>query len=47
MTLSTTVATLSAVDMLAAFASRTLSPVEIHDAVQEVIAEREPVLNAF
>ena len=47
MTVSNTVATMSAVDMLAAYASRTLSPVEVHDAVQELIAEREPVLNAF
>jgi aspartyl-tRNA(Asn)/glutamyl-tRNA(Gln) amidotransferase subunit A len=42
-----TIATLSAVDMVAAFASHTLSPVEVHDAVQEIIAEREPVINAF
>lgn len=41
------IATLSAVDMVAAFASHELSPVEVHDAVQEVIAEREPVINAF
>lgn len=47
MTVDNTVATLSAVDMLAAYASRALSPVEVHDAVQEVIAERESVLNAF
>jgi aspartyl-tRNA(Asn)/glutamyl-tRNA(Gln) amidotransferase subunit A len=41
------VATLSAVDMLAAFAGHSLSPVEVHDAVQVLIAEREPVINAF
>ena len=41
------IATLSAVDMVAAFASHELSPVQVHDAVQEVIAEREPVINAF
>jgi aspartyl-tRNA(Asn)/glutamyl-tRNA(Gln) amidotransferase subunit A len=41
------IATLSAVDMVAAYASHTLSPVEVHDAVQEIIAEREPVINAF
>lgn len=42
-----TIATLSAVDMVAAFASRTLSPVEVHEAVEERIAEVEPVINAF
>jgi len=42
-----TVASLSAVDMLAAYADRTLSPVEVHDAIQKLIAEREPQLNAF
>ena len=47
MTVSNTVATLSAVDMLAAYSRRTLSPVEVLDAVQALIAEREPVLNAF
>ena len=47
MTRNTAVATLSATDMLAAYASHTLSPVDVHDAVQELIAEREPVLNAF
>jgi len=46
-TVGNTIASLSAVDMLAAYASRTLSPVEVHDAVQELIAEREPVVNAF
>jgi aspartyl-tRNA(Asn)/glutamyl-tRNA(Gln) amidotransferase subunit A len=44
---ATTIATLSAVDMVAAFASRTLSPVEVYDAVEELIAEVEPVINAF
>lgn len=36
-----------AVDMVAAFRARTLSPVEVHDAVQRVVEAREPVLNAF
>ena len=40
-------ATLSAVDMVAGFARRTFSPAEVHDAVQAVIETREPVLNAF
>ena len=40
-------ATMSAVEMAAAFEARTVSPVEVHDAVQAVIEEREPVLNAF
>ena len=47
MTVGNTIATLSAVDMVAAYASRALSPIEVHNAVQELIAEREPVLNAF
>jgi len=38
---------LSAMDMVAAFAARTLSPVEVLAAVQERIVEREPVVNAF
>jgi aspartyl-tRNA(Asn)/glutamyl-tRNA(Gln) amidotransferase subunit A len=46
-TAGSTIASMSAVDLLAAYASRTLSPVEVHDAVQELIAEREPVVNAF
>ena len=40
-------ATLSAVELMAGYAKRSLSPVEVHDAVQEIILEREPVLNAF
>ena len=40
-------ATMSAVEMAAAFEARTVSPVEVHDAVQAVIEEREPTLNAF
>ena len=40
-------ATMSAVEMVKGFAARTLSPVEVHDAVQAVIESREPVLNAF
>ena len=38
---------LPAVELLRAYAARELSPVDVHDAVQAVIAEREPVLNAF
>lgn len=41
------VATMPAVDMVTRFAERTLSPVEVHDAVQAVIDAREPVLNAL
>jgi aspartyl-tRNA(Asn)/glutamyl-tRNA(Gln) amidotransferase subunit A len=41
------VATLSATEMTAAFAAGSVSPVEVHDAVQEVVERREPVLNAF
>lgn len=41
------VAALTAVELLVRYADRSLSPVEVHDAVQVVIAEREPVLNAF
>ncbi|MEU5055253.1 amidase [Streptomyces sp. NPDC001939] len=40
-------AAMSAVEMVAGFADRTLSPVEVHDAVQSVIEAREGVLNAF
>ncbi|WP_328634467.1 amidase [Streptomyces sp. NBC_00356] len=40
-------ATMSAVEMTARFADRTVSPVEVHDAVQSVIEAREGVLNAF
>ena len=40
-------ATMTAVDMVSGFAAGTLSPVEVHDAVQAVIDSREPVLNAF
>ncbi|HEX6443545.1 MAG TPA: amidase [Streptosporangiales bacterium] len=40
-------ATLPAVEAVRRFADRTLSPVELHDAVQAVITSREPVLNAF
>lgn len=40
-------ATLPAVEMVRRFADRTLSPVEVHDAVQAVVEAREPVLNAF
>lgn len=40
-------ATMPAVTMIEGFSEGTLSPVEVHDAVQEVIDLREPVLNAF
>lgn len=40
-------ATMPAVEMVARFADRTLSPVQVHDAVQSVIEARESVLNAF
>ncbi|WP_240654124.1 amidase [Streptomyces sp. AcE210] len=40
-------AAMSAVEMVAGFADRTLSPVDVHDAVQSVIEAREGVLNAF
>jgi aspartyl-tRNA(Asn)/glutamyl-tRNA(Gln) amidotransferase subunit A len=40
-------ATLSARDMLAGFARREFTPVEVHDAVQAVINHREPVINAL
>ncbi|MHB9755580.1 amidase [Streptomyces sp. BYX5S] len=40
-------ATMSAVEMTARFADRSVSPVEVHDAVQSVIEAREDVLNAF
>ncbi|WP_327654482.1 amidase [Streptomyces sp. NBC_00483] len=40
-------ATMSAVEMTARFADRSVSPVEVHDAVQSVIEAREGVLNAF
>lgn len=39
--------TLPAVEAVRRFADHTLSPVELHDAVQAVIAAHEPVLNAF
>ena len=40
-------AAMSAGDMVRGIATRTLSPVEVHDAVQAVIERAEPVLNAF
>lgn len=40
-------AAMSAVEMVRHFARGTLSPVEIHEAVQGVIESAEPVLNAF
>ncbi|MQA01678.1 MAG: amidase [Streptosporangiales bacterium] len=36
-----------AVEVVRRYADRTLSPVELHDAVQAVITAKEPVLNAF
>lgn len=38
---------LSAVEMMRRYAERTLSPVEVHDAVQTVIERAEPILNAM
>lgn len=40
-------ATMSAVEMAAAYEARSMSPVDVHDAVQAVIEQREPILNAF
>ncbi|WP_433171101.1 amidase [Actinoallomurus sp. CA-150999] len=40
-------AAMPAVEMVTGFADRTLSPVQVHDAVQSVIEAREGVLNAF
>jgi aspartyl-tRNA(Asn)/glutamyl-tRNA(Gln) amidotransferase subunit A len=40
-------AAMPAVEMVREFARRTLSPVEVHEAVQSVIERAEPVLNAF
>ncbi|MPZ67643.1 MAG: amidase [Pseudonocardiaceae bacterium] len=39
--------TLPAVELVRRYADGTLSPVELHDAVQAVITASEPVLNAF
>lgn len=47
MLMEQSLAAMSAVEMVAGFADRTLSPVEVHDAVQSVIEAREGVLNAF
>jgi len=38
---------LPAVEMMRRYAERTLSPVEVHDAVQTVIERAEPILNAM
>lgn len=38
---------LPAVEMVRRFADRSLSPVEVHDAVQTVIERAEPILNAM
>ncbi|WP_427815597.1 amidase [Janibacter sp. G1551] len=40
-------AAMPAVEMIDGFRDGTLSPLEVHDAVQRVIEAREPVLNAF
>ncbi len=47
MPMGQSLAAMSAVEMVAGFADRTLSPVDVHDAVQSVIEAREGVLNAF
>lgn len=41
------VARLTAVEMVQRYADRSLSPVEVHDAVQDVVSAGEPVLNAL
>lgn len=46
-TRSTDLATMTAVEMTGVLADRSVSPVELHDAVQAVIDDREPVVNAF
>ncbi len=40
-------ARMTADELIEAYAAGSLSPVEVHAAVQEVIDEREPLLNAF
>ncbi|HET8601715.1 MAG TPA: amidase [Segeticoccus sp.] len=40
-------AALTATELVRRYAERSLSPVEVHDAVQAVIEAREPVLHAF
>lgn len=40
-------ASLPATELVHRYAERSLSPVEVHDAVQDVVDAREPVLNAF
>ncbi len=40
-------ATMSATRMVRAFAERSVSPVEVHDAVQSLIERRDTTLNAF
>ncbi len=47
MAVDTGLATMSASEMTARFAGRSVSPVEVHDAVHEVVERREPDLNAF
>lgn len=47
MPIEQSLAAMSAVEMVAGFADRTLSPVDVHEAVQSVIEAREGVLNAF
>jgi aspartyl-tRNA(Asn)/glutamyl-tRNA(Gln) amidotransferase subunit A len=43
----TELASLTAAELVHRYAERSLSPVEVHDAVQAVIEAREPVLNAL
>jgi len=40
-------ASMTAVELVDAYRSGALSPVEVHDAIQRIIAHREPELNAF
>ena len=47
MAVDTGLATMSASEMTARFTDRSVSPVEVHDAVHEVVERPEPDLNAF
>ena len=47
MSSDTTLACMTAVELRSAFEVGSLSPVEVHDAIQEVIESREGVLNAL
>lgn len=47
MSSDTTLACMTAVELRSAYEVGSLSPVEVHDAIQEVIESREGVLNAL